>query len=1749
MSKNSSFYEEDLSTLSSEFYGRIYKDIIKRDGFSSNIIENYNNEMIFKIPEIIMNTKFESRDGIISFENVRPIKPTDTVKGKTEPLYPREARMKTIPYFGDIVADVVFTPRPIGYLPNGQPMYAEDAKPERKENFELGSIPVMLGSQLCHLHGLSEEELLAKGECIGDPFGYFIIKSERIIITQSKLRVSAFLIYNDSRMKCTVGMITCPTEQGRMVLGIQIHPKYKFLRVIMQYMLKNNNKDGSSIFLIFKVLGVDVDKAIKMIKKYIPEENHEKADYALQPSIAEFNSINAVTQEDYIEYIKQQRNHLERNDTVKIEQIIPDIVKQLFCDVKKIEDKLEHLAMYSARMVEIIMGTREIDDRDSWGSCQLETPGKLLTQLFKEIWAPIRGYLTNEVRKGEGIRAFTNTYKANQIKDNFVSAFGPNAWGSKNRLRAGTEGENITESLKRDTPVAIYSQITKVTNSKASRESKDEKLRMVHPSQLGFLDLYETPDGEGNGLVKNLAASCYISLERDPVLYQAMFRPEGPLGKYIYADKIDEAMVPFLLNGKIQGWCIPNDLIKKLKAMRKNGSEIQKDVCIFYNDNNRCVEMFCDGGRPTRPLFVVDEDQQLVVKKKRLENADIPTLIREGCIEYIDAREQEYITISERVEKIEERNKRILALDELLDQEEKLSIYLPFMKQLIDSLVERYPEEKKLEKPKKRIDEIDDKSDNEKEEIMQILATNLRTLINDNPIYEIYKTSLTDEAYDTILKNSKELEIEEISKLPIYDYCEIDPNAMFSPSAAIIPMSNRQAGPRTGFQCVEENTLVTMGDGTRKPIRDIKNDDIVMTVNPKTHKLEKSKIKNYFNIDSTVKGRNVYEIKTLSDRTITVTGDHQFLTTQGWKEAEMLKSDDLLLLHSNTCVLPNTVEDDSIILTEEEFVSKLKSYEVKENIIKDHLQQLKDKGLIPLRNNDKRNEVLSRIYGHILSDGGVFVYNNIPRLNASVELIEDINEFEDDIESLGFVRYNPCERISETGNINYSTSRTGPICSLMISLDAIVGSKNENKCNRIHKFIMNGSKQTKREFLASYQGGDGCRIRWSKTKVGKYTYIQGTTLQHKVYEHLDSLYEQMTDIKTLFEEFNIKASIIKTQKSKNETFGKCEIQLSNEFEEHIKYMDVIGFRYCRTKHMISAQTTEYLKYKISFVKELNLLKKQVLELYNNGMKKCDIKRKLNLKDTVVDNFIRHPVSEAVSPFDFMKIDEWCNKYCIIKNNILTTPIKSITLVEHCRVCDFTTESDNHSFIANDFVTHNCGMNKQALTQYHSNEATRFDASYKMLYYPTRALFQTDMQDNLGLNRLANGQTITVAIIAHPDNPEDGIVFKEEAIKYGCKFDMAKKQTTISIATSNNDYSEHFQKPEIKPGTREGIYDALDDNGIPRLDAYIRQGDCIIGKIRKYNNNKDNPKAGTTEEIGEYAGVGEEGFVDRVLIVQNVKRDTVVKVKIRKNRKYIPGDKLASRYSQKGTVSKVVPARYLPRIADGPNKGLVPDIIINPYGLLSRMTMNKIIEVRSSKAAVIAGRFFNATTFRNYKPEDEFIEQTLEQHGLDTNCDENFILPDGTPIQSKVFFGPCHYQALRHHVSDKIQMRAKQGVKPNTRQPVSGRSKEGGLKVGEMERDALISHGSSALLRERLMDVSDAYTLPICSTCGTIAITDHRNKIYKCNLCREKAKIGTIRIPYVAKLLLFFLNACGIHMTFTTENAINELGRPEERFLV
>jgi DNA-directed RNA polymerase II subunit RPB2 len=1143
-----------LKNMDTTFYGRILQDIMHKDGFSNNIIENYNNEVKRKIPELIESTKIPVSNGEVTFENVTTKPPYEYIGGKEEPLTPLMARMNTTPYFAKIEADLIFTPSPVGVDAAGQPIYRnEDLIGDRRKKIQIGSIPAMLGSDLCHLNIKNttvleeKEKRMEMGECFNDPLGYFIIKSERLIVTQENLRNSTFLMYPHPRSGDIAGWITCPTQQGTTVVSLIVN-KHSCLKILLQH-LNKNSFEGLPIFLVFKLLGLEPDQAMERIYEFTKPEYRTRISFEAQPSFAELQAIPVNTAEGYIAYVQRLREKIDTNKTIKEEDVIPNIINDLFSNINEKELKITHLAMYCAKMFEWMIGERKLDDRDSWANKQLITAGFSITKLFKCIWWQMMNKIKSEAATLSGLKAVKDIYMSSEIANQFQKAFGPSGWGVSNHIKK----ENITDSLKRETPLSVYSQITHV-NTPMNRQSKVSEVRSVHPSQIGYLCLYDSPEGENVGLTKSLACSCYISLERDVNVILLTVGEGGRLEMFVTQERENKNQVPLLVNGIIRGWCDPSLVIPELKDLRRSGA-LHKDTCIFHNPKDNTVEIYCDGGRPTRPLFVVDEsDNQLVIVNKKLEKASLDILIKEGCIEYVDAREQEYVLISQTY----------------------------------------------------------------------------------NDLQENYKNFINGDKYVK------------------FAYCEIDPVAIFSISASLVPMAHRQAGPRTTYQA--------------------------------------------------------------------------------------------------------------------------------------------------------------------------------------------------------------------------------------------------------------------------------------------------------------------------------------------------------------------------------------------------------------------------------------------------------------------------------------------------------GMFKQALGQFHSMEHKRFDTSFKMIYYPTKAIFQNDSEEVAGLNYMPTGTTVQVAIYAHPDNPEDGIVLKEEAVKYGNIFDMSKKITVTTIAKTPKEYTETFERPPIKPGEPEGKYDHIDEFGLPKIDSYIRQGDCIIGKVRRH------AKDGEVVNASEYAGIGGEGYVDRILITTNNENNTVVRVKIRKNRKYIPGDKAASRYSMKGTISKIIPARDLPRIADGPNKGMVPDIFVNPHSYPSRMTLNNIIEIKTTKAALIAGKYINSTTFRDFEESMEFAEKTLGDYGLDIHGYENFEMPDGTKVPNKIFAGPCYYQALRHHVSDKIQMRARGGIKPDTRQPVAGRSKEGGLRVGEMERDALISHGASAILRERMCDESDCFNLPICGTCGTIAIINHITGVYTCKLCGDKAEFGIIRIPYVMKLLLHYLNASNIHMTFKTEKMFKELKRMEEGFL-
>jgi DNA-directed RNA polymerase II subunit RPB2 len=435
-------------------------------------------------------------------------------------------------------------------------------------------------------------------------------------------------------------------------------------------------------------------------------------------------------------------------------------------------------------------------------------------------------------------------------------------------------------------------------------------------------------------------------------------------------------------------------------------------------------------------------------------------------------------------------------------------------------------------------------------------------------------------------------------------------------------------------------------------------------------------------------------------------------------------------------------------------------------------------------------------------------------------------------------------------------------------------------------------------------------------------------------------------------------------------------------------------------------------------------------------------------------------------------------------------------------------------------TYQCSMSKQALGIYHSNQAFRFDNMSKTLAFPTRPLFEPQLNETFGLNDLPGGFMATVAIMTYGGfNQEDAFIFNKSAVQRGLGL-MVKRITAKTIQRQTREFTEEVRRPEIRKNEPAGRYANIDENGLTRVGSQINPGDCIIGKVRRNN------LTGVVENASVFAGVGEQGIVDSVLVTPNAENMMVVKVTFREVRQPIIGDKFASRSAQKGTIAQMLDEEDMPFTAEG----VRPDIIINPHAIPGRMTIGKIIEFIASKVGAFRGERMDATAHRPY--DLDMFRESLRNYGFrEDGYEKMYSGVSGKPIKAQIYIGPVYYQALRHHVADKIQYRSRGAVKPLTHQPVGGRGTEGGggLRFSEMNRDAVISWGATEFLKERLCLVSDAYKTVFCRTCGTIAIANHVTSQYICRNCRDRANFGTETIPYTYKLLTHLLAGCNINM--------------------
>ncbi|GAA5911569.1 hypothetical protein JCM8208_005679, partial [Rhodotorula glutinis] len=315
-------------------------------------------------------------------------------------------------------------------------------------------------------------------------------------------------------------------------------------------------------------------------------------------------------------------------------------------------------------------------------------------------------------------------------------------------------------------------------------------------------------------------------------------------------------------------------------------------------------------------------------------------------------------------------------------------------------------------------------------------------------------------------------------------------------------------------------------------------------------------------------------------------------------------------------------------------------------------------------------------------------------------------------------------------------------------------------------------------------------------------------------------------------------------------------------------------------------------------------------------------------------------------------------------------------------------------------------------------------------------------------------------------------------------------------------------------------------------------DIIIGKTAPLPTDSEELgqrlKSHTKRDVSTPLKSTENGIVDQVLLTTNSEGLKFVKIRVRSTRVPEIGDKFASRHGQKGTIGITYRHEDMPFSPEG----TTPDIIINPHAIPSRMTIGHLVECLLSKVSTITGNEGDATPFSEVTV--EAISSLLRNYGYHSRgLEVMYNGHTGRKLQAQVYLGPTYYQRLKHMVGDKIHARARGPVQILTRQPVEGRSRDGGLRFGEMERDCMLAHGVAGFLKERVFDVSDGYRVHVCEICGLTAIANLKKQSFECRACRNKTAIAQVHIPYAAKLLFQELQAMNIASRFGFEDKASE----------
>ena len=537
---------------------------------------------------------------------------------------------------------------------------------------------------------------------------------------------------------------------------------------------------------------------------------------------------------------------------------------------------------------------------------------------------------------------------------------------------------------------------------------------------------------------------------------------------------------------------------------------------------------------------------------------------------------------------------------------------------------------------------------------------------------------------------------------------------------------------------------------------------------------------------------------------------------------------------------------------------------------------------------------------------------------------------------------------------------------------------------------------------------------------------------------------------------------------------------------------------------------------------------------------------LTWNDLLTNNILNESVIEYIDPDEqntsmiYMQNKERDNN-----NKRLTYSLSEIHPSTIFGIVSSTTPFSEHNQSPRN--TYQCCMKKQSMGTPTLNAHVRMDKTVYILSYPSKPIVTTRLMNYIKLDTIPSGQQIHVAIMSYTGyNQEDSILINKGAIDRG--------MFLATIFHTEKDEDKNIIRDEIircKPdpqktkGVKFGNYNKLDSNGFIEENSLVENRDIIIAKVVpiKENRNDLTKNIKYIDQSRSYRTT-EASYIDKNYTGRNGDGCNFAKVRIRTLRKPVIGDKFSSKSGQKGTCGNIIPECDMPYTKDG----LRPDIILNPHAIPSRMTIAQLKETILGKVLIHMGMFGDGTTFTSL--DIQTIIKELQKIGYESYGNEVMYNGfDGSQIESSIFIGPVYYQRLKHMVSDKQHSRSIGPMINLTRQPAEGRARDGGFRIGEMEKDAIVAHGASRFCKERFYDVSDKYMMHVCQKCGMFATYHDQSmqqhlkcpqnendvtNIHKCNTCENTTHFSRIEVPYSYKLLTQELQTINVSTRIITD---------------